>query len=778
MKLIKLSVSNIASYKSAEIDFEAINYPVAIYGDNGAGKTTLFVDAVTAALYGVAYGSSKLLNELRGRSPTGEVALEFEIEGVRYKVVRRIHRDKANEAYLYTLSNGRWKPLAVGTSEVNNKINEIIGIDYRALMNSAIVRQGEVHELIEAKRADRVEILLKLLKFDLSRYSDEAKEKVKILSNRLSELNGKKVEIERNIREEERIKNKVDELSSKRDEVNIKIGELSKELAEYRNLEERILSELSEINRVIGGLESLIGKLHQLEVSINEVNDKLKVFRRKFTELKLDINLIDKMVKSWDQIESYSSCLDEIDGLESLISKLNELKMNLAKEESLNKLKDELSKLRQTIESLSNEKAVIQHKLKEVRKDIELLKQAETYCPLCGAKLTKEHKESRLSSLNKQVTQLEDELNALNGEIAERTSLAARIEEEIESISKEVSEAKSTMLLLCPSSNIDLEIETKTKELNEKIIMRNKLENKIKSTLPEIDIDTILKYYNEVSSNVINIREYEKLLDELEKLQNEHQILLEEVSTYQEKVQIKLSLEAKLVDIKEKISKLDEELDKLKEKLGKVNGELEILMDRLRSISQDKERLKEITNEIKDVETDIEAYKILAETFSWRGLPLALLRKYLDDINYLTNRYLEDFEQNISMKLEIGEEAGKPTVELITYRDNIKANPNTLSNGEKILLGFALRLALNDIISRIYYGGKRPRFFIIDEGFGPLDSDNRKRVAWALYTLIRDGKYDQLLIISHAEGLWEEEIFKTRIEVYKEAGISKINILS
>ncbi|RLG63053.1 hypothetical protein DRN84_00265, partial [Candidatus Geothermarchaeota archaeon] len=59
IRLKKLKVMNFASYESAELDFDRLEYPVFIVGDNGAGKTTLFVDAVTFGLYGSAFWPSK-----------------------------------------------------------------------------------------------------------------------------------------------------------------------------------------------------------------------------------------------------------------------------------------------------------------------------------------------------------------------------------------------------------------------------------------------------------------------------------------------------------------------------------------------------------------------------------------------------------------------------------------------------------------------------------------------------------------------------------------------
>lgn len=71
---------------------------------------------------------------------------------------------------------------------------------------------------------------------------------------------------------------------------------------------------------------------------------------------------------------------------------------------------------------------------------------------------------------------------------------------------------------------------------------------------------------------------------------------------------------------------------------------------------------------------------------------------------------------------------------------------------------------------------KRPRFLIIDEGFGPLDGELRQKVADALLSLYPE-EYQQIIVISHHEDLRSHPSFRTVVEVYKnDEGISNIQI--
>ena len=55
-ELEKIKVENFATYKKAELNLNQLGSTISVFGSTGAGKTTFFVDAITLALYGRAYG--------------------------------------------------------------------------------------------------------------------------------------------------------------------------------------------------------------------------------------------------------------------------------------------------------------------------------------------------------------------------------------------------------------------------------------------------------------------------------------------------------------------------------------------------------------------------------------------------------------------------------------------------------------------------------------------------------------------------------------------------
>ncbi len=772
MKLIKLTVRNIASYREAELDFNSFSYPVAVYGDNGAGKTTLFVDSITAALFGAAYGSPRLYKNFCGRTGYGEITLEFEVDNVRYKVVRRIYRDRPTEAYLYKWDNGLYKTYAVDVSKVNDAIMEIIGMDHSDLLNSIIIRQGEVERFIDASDADRGKILLGILKLDMENIEKSVYEKIKDLEAQIREVKGETSILEEEIKREGEIKRRIKEIKSEINELYNAREEINREIQEYENRYNSLDMEVKRLNRIIGGYETLITELNEksrrLESLAGEEARIVSLLASKGIQeeyiLALAIN-IDKLRDLWMLKEELRKETEKVDMARRYSQQLHRLKIEL------NDVSKEIDKYREIIDRLSSEKTRLNLEIKSYLERIDKLKAALATCPLCGAPLTEEHRQARIREFEDIIGRLRSNLASITTKLSKYETYFGELSEKKGSLEGEIKRIYGMLEAIGILEDVSAGIrrlEENIEEINEKI---SSLEVEINLTiqlgeagLKEIlglrkELERYREIYNRKKEIISEIRELESKVSKYEDKYIEYQAKQKELS------KIKSTLETKV-----------KKLEEINNRIERLYGELEALEKRLEEIHVKRGRLEKAKEKLNGLEVEKEAYTVLKETFSWRGLPLFLLRKYLEIINQLTIHYIEVFGLPITMNLTIDVRGGKPTVTMKTYRDGIEAHPMTLSNGERVLLGFAIRLALNDLISGLYYKGRRPRFFIVDEGFGPLDAENRRRVAWALYNLLREGKYEQMIIISHAEGLWEEEIFKTRIEVTKEEGISRINI--
>lgn len=177
MRPLKLTISAFGPYAGrTELNLEELGTSglYLISGDTGAGKTTIF-DAIAFALYGEASGRSREPGMFRSKyaepgTPT-EVEMTFAYAGKRYTVrrnpeyLRPARRGdgvvlQRAEAEL-VLPGGR---LVTKVREVNEKVREIIGLDYDQFSQISMIAQGDFLKLILADTRERQAIFREIFR--------------------------------------------------------------------------------------------------------------------------------------------------------------------------------------------------------------------------------------------------------------------------------------------------------------------------------------------------------------------------------------------------------------------------------------------------------------------------------------------------------------------------------------------------------------------------------------------------------------------------------------
>lgn len=167
MKVISLTMNAFMTYKEkTTIHFEEFmdHGLYLISGPTGAGKTTLF-DAMTFALYGVASGSHR--NQTYFRSDFADAKEETYVE-MTFELHQHIYTVKRSPTYTRpgyktakmanaTLS---YKDVIIeGVKEVNQKINQLLGVDVHQFKQIVMIAQGEFTKLIYASSEEREKVL-------------------------------------------------------------------------------------------------------------------------------------------------------------------------------------------------------------------------------------------------------------------------------------------------------------------------------------------------------------------------------------------------------------------------------------------------------------------------------------------------------------------------------------------------------------------------------------------------------------------------------------------
>ena len=201
MKILRIRLKNLNSLKGEHcVDLTAEPLAsaglFAITGPTGAGKTTL-LDAVTLALYGKAarYGSESNPEHVMSRH-CGECSaeVEFEVPAGVFRSVweRRRARGKADGAlqqpkrYIYDTAG---TALTQQIREAEEKIEELLGLNYDRFLRSVLLAQGEFARFLKANANERAELLESLTGTEIySRLGARAHEEA---NRRENDLRGK-----------------------------------------------------------------------------------------------------------------------------------------------------------------------------------------------------------------------------------------------------------------------------------------------------------------------------------------------------------------------------------------------------------------------------------------------------------------------------------------------------------------------------------------------------------------------------------------------------------
>lgn len=326
------------------LSFEGIHV-ACLCGDNGNGKSAIF-DAITWALW----GKSRARNDddliYSGQSEM-EIELEFISGEQQYRVLRK-HAKKPSKARagqtileLQIAGNGTFRPIS-GNSllETQQKIIDILNLDYEMFKNSAFLRQGHADEFSIKRPGERKEILANIL--GLSHY-DELESKAK-------------------------------EQSSKRrteaDRLEIAITDFELQLAnrvKYEDEIRKIQSEITQLEEQSKFKETAISSLRSQKATLEIKKEQLSNTEVHLNETKKELERRKTKTKEYqDRITEYELVLAERKAIEKGYSEFKDVKtLNDEFNQKLSQLfalRERISNLDQVIKNAA-QALTIEHKI-------------------------------------------------------------------------------------------------------------------------------------------------------------------------------------------------------------------------------------------------------------------------------------------------------------------------------------------------------------------------------------------------------------------------------
>ncbi|MFT4104349.1 MAG: SMC family ATPase [Lacrimispora sp.] len=366
MKPLHLTMSAFGSYGGTEtVDFEKIGHGIfLITGDTGAGKTTIF-DAISFALFGESSGQRREPSMMRsqyGEEEETYVSLRFSQRGQVYEVTRspsytRISKRKnKNGEYTavpvsakvsFLLPDGSEYPGSI--RDINQKIQEILGVDQNQFFQIAMIAQGDYLKLLHASSRERKEIFSRIFNTGIySRIQAKLKERNGLIYDNLEEKRLlcsrelKNIELLEGSSYDERWQELLGFKETKAEEIRDflkavinEIKEREGQIQEEKEAGGRLLSEAEsqlsraeEINRLFAGLEQAVAGLQALEAQKDrwqELEEQLNAARQADRAGVAESAYAEKR-------KEYQSSLEKLAGLEKELERLGQALINAKKE--------------------------------------------------------------------------------------------------------------------------------------------------------------------------------------------------------------------------------------------------------------------------------------------------------------------------------------------------------------------------------------------------------------------------------------------------------------
>lgn len=735
MKPIKLILCGWGPYKGEEtVDFSPMEQGglFLITGPTGAGKTTIF-DGITFALYGEVSTSVREKDSLRSdfakASDLTYVTLHFSHRGKLYRINRNPRYDRGKlrgEGTTTQLEDGELflgeELLACGSTQVTERIKEILGIDYHQFKQISMIAQGEFAQLLMASSKERTQVFRNIFQtriYELMTHSLTVKTKLLIQKvdenkHRMDEITGTfqtdSKEWQDLVLKKNRNYKKICTLGEQ--ELELLKEQLKAFDEEYVLLEVeyknglKSLEQWKQHNKLIDQYEEGMKKLGILTEQKRELSERVK---RQKTEYQT-------LPKKQAEVEKSREALKELESRKQMLNEWEKLKLLLKEKQKAYLLLDEKAKKDKTSYEYQDDrykKAAAGIIARDLREGVP--------CPVCGS-LTHPCPAVQNESIpdEKQLKLLKEAYEASWKRSAQAQAEAAKLAGAVE----------------------QMELSLPKGEMEERIKLLNTIDERV----------NILK------------KEILQAEGEIKKIQQDFQngtIELEKIKSTL--LQMKEGLKPPRDNQRKSLDTLQQSLAELEVKRRSLLKQKELKSGRFQG---NKRALELLKGHFKERQTLDEEYGIIRELeraangYNNKNLVFEqyVLSVYFEDILQAANLRLLQMTSDryeLYRALEVKDKRSKEGMELevLDQYTGKRRSVKSLSGGEAFKASLSLALGTSDVIQN-YAGGIQVETLFVDEGFGALDTESIGQAISILNGL--SGGSRMIGIISHVEELKEQ----------------------
>ena len=474
----RLELRNFLAYRAPEpILFAGIEL-ACLTGANGVGKSSI-LDAITWALWGRA--RARRDEELIHLGQIDmQVSIDFEQEGLRYRVIRRrsrAGRGRRGALDLMVFDAAGFPRLIneTGTRRTQEKINDILRLDYETFVHSAFLQQGRADAFTLKTAAERKRVLADILRLDQwAEYEDAAKMRLTEIASRIEIIEHDISRIREETAREPQLATDQDELlarlaaagdrMSQAEEEYSRVanaaGDLRREREHQREMERLIASrnddmaaaqaeiqrqddKIAECEKTIAqssAIEAGYSQLQEARDNQSAIADQLarkaefdrqahqleNALAQKRAALASEVDVMRERIRG---LEAQAAAVDAAD--------IDALRVELSDQEARQKLRDEATNEVQRMKERRSALGARQKSLiaegKALNDRLERLSIADgAVCPLCGQALTLEHRADMLAQLTTERDEKREQYRQCSAEIDGINDAKARRQAEID----------------------------------------------------------------------------------------------------------------------------------------------------------------------------------------------------------------------------------------------------------------------------------------------------------------------------------------------------------
>ncbi len=791
MIIQSVELENIRSYERVLIQFNTGS--TLLSGDIGSGKSTIF-QAIEFALFGISRdvdGASLL----RSTAKRGVVKVTFQIQQKTICVTRNLSRTKHSvqqeagsieiDGVREDLSATELKTSILDILKYPNVSPKILTLLFRYTVYCS---QEQMKHILQVSSDHRLELMRAL--FDIDQYkrirenallfSRKLKEDILVYTSEQSGLSALKEDVKTLTESIQTQKNELQEKSTKQTQIRSqqtqlqnRIDELVKQKEAYQktqlqkeHLQEQMIKSTSEITRLQTDCDALTKTL----VDLSQKPAVLKVSQTQIQTIQEQIEslsvkqstLVQEQKYMQEQKAQIHKQLDELSQKSSVWKKrLQTVAQELSQKEhiqnTLTKRTTEMSSVslqdvEAQIESLIEKKTQLAQQLADLESQKTLIQTSDT-CPTCNQSIDADYS----NHVCTQISQKVETLKVAQTQIQKRLEDARIQKKDILLKTKQIEELQTTMQKLSFAQTqydeLHQQIQESQTQQNALVQKQSQLQNKnssqeltvVQETLHTLreQLQQLQKQYQEYQEFQLREKQLEHLKKQVEEKKNQIQKEQELIQQLQEKIRVIESQkpfdQTKLNDLRTQYEQQDSTIQSLQLHIQKSETSIEFYQTQLRQkqeMVQEKQHAKDQLQLVESYHRWLNTLFIpLMQTIEQVTLQ-TVLQEFSDTFSGWFSTLIED--ESIQVRLD-------SSFTPIIIQNGCEMQVSQLSGGERTSIALAYRLAVNNVLNKLYTTIQTKKLLLLDEPTDGFSTEQLDRVRTVLQTVL----VDQLLIVSH-----------------------------